>query len=73
MYTLKTNEPLLREEIYEGYESVAHSRWLNTSKIREVENVNKKQETRNTDTHTHTHTHTRTYIYTRFGSYSRLA
>ena len=47
MYTLKSNELLLREEISEGYESVAHSRWLNTSKIREAENVNKKQETRN--------------------------
>ena len=54
MYTLKTNELLLREEIHEGYESAAQSRWLNTSKIREVENVNKKQEeTRNTHTHTH--------------------
>ena len=43
MNTLKTNELLLREEINEGYESVAHRRWLNASKIREVENVNKKQ------------------------------
>ena len=43
MYSLKSNELLLREEISEGYETVANSGWLDPSKIREAENVNKKQ------------------------------
>ena len=42
MYSLKSNELLLREEISEGYETVANSGWLDPSKIREAENVNKK-------------------------------